>query len=327
MHALAIKAITLWDVITGPPTFVMHRENAVFKVKTKAGYAALRIHRPGYHSSIEIESELMWMAHLVQTGVDVPTPFRSSSGQFIAEVHDDQNQPYSVDLLSWLDGEPLGRSSVPLAFSKAELSDIFFNVGCTLAHLHNASDAWALPKGFVRHALDKEGLIGETAAWGKFWEASCLTAREQAMMRDACKRAEAKLDVLSASGADYGLIHADLVRENILIANGQTKFIDFDDAGFGFRMFDLAIALTKNRNEPHYETIKAQLFAGYKANRKLSPSDESSLNLFLALRDFAYLGWADARRNEPDIGSRLASIKTETLAAAASFLSKSVICS
>ena len=321
MHALAMKAITLWDVITGIPTFVMHRENAVFKVKTKTGYAALRIHRPGYHSSIEIESELMWMAHLVQTGVDVPTPFRSRGGQFIAEVLDDENQAYSVDLLSWLDGEPLGKSSVPLAFSKAELGDIFLSVGLTLAHLHSASDAWALPKGFVRHALDKEGLIGKTAAWGRFWEASCLTTREQALMHDARKLAEVKLDALSASGADYGLIHADLVRENILITNGQTKFIDFDDAGFGFRMFDLAIALTKNRDEPHYEIIKSQLFAGYKANRELSPSDESSLNLFLAIRDFTYLGWADARRNEPEIGSRLDTIKTETLDAARHFLS------
>ena len=298
----------------------MHRENAVFKVETKTGFAALCIHRPGYHSTIEIESELQWMAHLVEAGLEVPTPYLTQHGKYVAIVQDEHKQSHIVDLLSWLEGQPLGKSREPLGFSEAQLSEIFYDIGSNLGHMHSASDQWPKPKDFHRHALDKEGLIGETAAWGKFWEASCLAPSEQALMREARRLAATKLDELSESGADYGLIHADLVRENILISNNQIRFIDFDDAGYGFRMFDLATALVKNRDEPSYETMKAQLLAGYKSNRELSPTDESSINLFLTLRDFAYLGWADARRNEPEIGSRLDKIRNDTLFAAQNFL-------
>lgn len=318
--ALALKAIEHWDCVIGIPSFVMHRENAVFKIQTNTGFAALRIHRPDYHSRAEIESELQWMAHLVQAGVDVPTPYKTKLGQFVAEVNDAQQNSYIVDLLSWMSGEPLGMSRVPLAHTKEKLESIFLELGYNLARMHDASDQWTLPSDFHRHALDREGLLGETAAWGKFWEATCLTQYEKKLMVDVRKFAIAKLDVLAASGADYGLIHADLVRENILISDDKIRFIDFDDAGFGFRMFDLAVALVKNREEPHYKSMKTKLFEGYNSVRQLSPQDENSTELFLALRDFAYLGWADARRDEPTIAPRLQQIKLETMQAAHTFL-------
>jgi Ser/Thr protein kinase RdoA (MazF antagonist) len=318
--ALALKAIEHWDCIIGTPVFVMHRENAVFKVQTKTGFAALRIHRPDYHSRVEIESELQWMAHLVQAGVDVPTPHRTRLGQFVADVKDDLQNFYIVDLLSWMSGEPLGKSRVPLVHSKVKLENIFLELGRNLARMHNASDQWTMPSGFRRHALDREGLLGENAAWGKFWEATCLAPDEKKLMVEVRKLAVAKLDILVTSRADYGLIHADLVRENILVDDKQIRFIDFDDAGFGFRMFDLAVALVKNREEPHYETMKAKLFEGYNSVRQLSSQDKSLTDLFLAIRDLAYLGWADARREEPTIAPRLEQIKTETLLAAKNFL-------
>ncbi len=321
--AIAHKAIKHWDCIVGSPVFVMQRENTVFKIETKFGFAALRIHRQGYHSLTEIESELQWMAHLVQAGLKVPKPFHTRHGTIVAEIKDDHQQAYIVDLLSWLGGEPLGKSKIPLAHSKENLIAIFFELGCSLAHMHNASDQWSLPNGFQRHALNKEGLIGETAAWGRFWDASCLSLEEKFLMSKARSLAVVKIDALTEAGADYGLIHADLVRENILIFNGQTRFIDFDDAGFGFRIFDLATALVKNRDEPHYEAMKSRLFEGYKSVRSLSSLDENSLDLFLSLRDFAYLGWADARREEPTIAPRFMQIKRETLFAAKAFLDRS----
>ncbi len=277
---IAGKAADHWSGIVGSPAFVMHRENAVFKAETSTGFAALRIHRPGYHSRVEIESELQWMAYLEQAGLKVPAPIPTRQGKFVAEINDDQGQSYIVDLLSWMEGEPLGKSYVPLAFSKDELGNIFFNFGRCLARMHLVSDQWNLPIGFHRHALDKEGLIGETAKWGKFWEASCLSPDEQSLILEARELAGEKLDALTKLGADYGLIHADLVRENILIADGNTLMIDFDDAGFGFRMFDIATALVRNRDEPHYESIKFKLLAGYQSLRPLSLEDENSLDLF-----------------------------------------------
>lgn len=316
---VAAKAKLHWPEITSDPVLIMHRENAVFRVETAKGLAALRIHRPHYHSYAEISAELSWMAYLAKAGMEVPAPFANSAGELLSTISDDE-QSYIVDLLSWVNGQPLGRSNVPLTYSEIELQTIFTNVGQNLAQLHNLSDAWDKPKDFHRHSLNKQGFLGEAAAWGKFWEASVLSQSEMQVMNEARQLAGVRLDDLVSQGADYGLIHADLVRENIFVDGSKTRFIDFDDAGFGFRMFDLAVALVKNRDEPHYEVLKAALFAGYKAHRKISASDEKSLDLFLALRDFAYLGWADARRHEPSMEPRIEKIKHDTLLAAKKFI-------
>jgi hypothetical protein len=65
-----------------------------------------------------------------------------------------------------------------------------------------------------------------------------------------------------AEGLDYGLIHADLVRENVLVDGQELRMIDFDDGGWGFRMFDVATALFKNRHESGYDTLKTALLCG-----------------------------------------------------------------
>ena len=317
---IAQKAKSFWPSIMSEPHLIMHRENAVFRVETTQGPAALRIHRVGYRQKNEIVSELAWMAHLAVNSLELPAPIENCDGQLISEIEDENHTHHVADLLTWVKGTPLGRSNVPLAFGEHELKSIFQDVGRNLARLHTLSDQWNRPAAFLRHHLNKDGFLGQKPAWGKFWEASILSTIEKKLMQSVAQRAGEKLDALSKAGADYGLIHADLVRENIFVHEGKTCFIDFDDAGFGFRMFDLAVALVKNREEPHYETIKAALFEGYKSQRTITPSDEDSLSLFLALRDFTYLGWADARRSELSMAPRIEKTKQDTLIAAEQFL-------
>ena len=55
------------------------------------------------------------------------------------------------------------------------------------------------------------------------------------------------LKILSSKDFDLGLIHADMVHENILIDGSSLVIIDFDYCGFGYRLFDLATALTKKK--------------------------------------------------------------------------------
>jgi hypothetical protein len=46
------------------------------------------------------------------------------------------------------------------------------------------------------------------------------------------------------------------VRENVLVNGDDIEMIDFDDGGHGWRMFDIATALFRNRDEPHYDAIR-----------------------------------------------------------------------
>ncbi len=316
---IATIASQAWSCITSAPELFMHRENSVFKVQTDIGPAALRVHRHGYHNKAAISSEMQWMAELSRNGLQVPKPLTNDDGAFLCEIPYG-GMYYLVDLLTWLDGVQLGNSTNPLAFGKGELQKIFFNLGSCIAKMHTVTDRWQIPQGFERHAWDREGFVGENAFWGRFWEASGFDDTGRRLLQLARDKAGCELGTLQHSGADYGLIHADFVRQNILVEGTDVRIIDFDDSGFGFRMYDFATALVKNRAEPHYETIKAALFEGYRSQHALSALDEKSLDFFLTLRDFAYLGWMDARRTEPGVESRMAKIRTETLNIAEAFL-------
>ena len=118
------------------------------------------------------------------------------------------------------------------------------------------------------------------------------------------------------------MIHADVLRENVFVNEGSLTLIDFDDAGYGFRLFDIATALIKNRREPHYEALKSALLSGYQSLRPLSPRDLEALPLFILLRALAYLGWAEARRHEIGMTARRQRFKTEALELARTYLAR-----
>ena len=46
----------------------------------------------------------------------------------------------------------------------------------------------------------------------------------------------------------FGLIHADAHLDNVLFDGQQARLIDFDDCGFGYRIYDVAVALWELRH-------------------------------------------------------------------------------
>jgi Ser/Thr protein kinase RdoA (MazF antagonist) len=319
---LASRARQHWSIITGEPKLVMHRENTVFRVETSLGPAALRLHRQGYHSNAALDSELAWMAMLSKNSIKVPEPLPASNGDLLVELSDDSGTVRMADLLTWLDGTPLGRSTAPFTQTASELNSHFHSIGATMARMHDLSDAWSPPAGFTRPLWDRDGLVGDTPFWGRFWEISRLSKEEAALLHDIRHQCRRDLDDYTAQGADFGLIHADLVRENVILTENGVQFIDFDDSGFGFRMFDIATVLLKNRHEPEYENLKRSLLKGYENERELKPDDKNALELFMVLRGLTYLGWADARRDEPDMERRIRRMKDDAFALSRAYLGR-----
>ncbi|MEO8299279.1 MAG: homoserine kinase [Burkholderiales bacterium] len=280
-------ALAAWGLQQAQVSFVAGRENRVYRVQGGGTLYALRLKRPGYRSDAELHAELAWMAAMEQAGLQVPRPQPSSQGRLL-EIIDGQR----VDLLSWLPGQSLGASRAPLALADAPA--VFRRLGHETARLHQASDAWARPAGFTRCAWDIDGLVGEAPVWGCFWENPALDAPTRQLLqafRGAARRTlEQHLGTL-----DYGLIHADLVRENVMVDGERIGMLDFDDAGFGFRLFDVATTLLKNLAEPDYPALKAALLAGY---TQVRPLDTELLTLFIALRATTYVGWIVPRMAE-----------------------------
>ncbi|WP_419178611.1 homoserine kinase [Ensifer adhaerens] len=320
-HALdnrARQALVHWGVADQQPELLKYRENAVFRVRLADGRpAALRLHRAGYHSETALRSELQWMAALGDGGLAVPRPIAAADGRLLVALPDaGELAAQHVDVIGWVDGEPLGESGKRLSHSPGRLVEIFSSLGASMAEMHNLADRWTPPDGFWRAAWNGDGLIGERPIWGRFWDCEGLSAAPASALSNLRLDLRQRLAVMPTPARDFGLIHADLVRENVLVDATGVKFIDFDDAGYGYRLFDLATALLKNRREPAYEMIEAALIAGYRSSRSLTEEALAGLPLFLVLRSLTYIGWFAARPELPGARERVRRYADETLALA-----------
>ncbi|WFU11709.1 homoserine kinase (plasmid) [Rhizobium sp. CB3090] len=313
----ALEALDHWPVQAHEPLLMKYRENAVFRITLEDGkFAALRLHRPGYHDETSLRSELQFMAALKLGGLDVPSPVPTSNEQSLILLPANKLFPEQhADVVSWIDGVPLGQSGMPLSQSANTQADIFFRIGHGMAIMHELADAWETPEHFRRPAWDAEGLLGEKPLWGRFWDCPGLPPQSIAVLSTLRDELRQALTAISPGDLDYGLIHADLVRENIFLTENESKvaFIDFDDAGHGFRLFDLATTLLKNRNEPAYPAIEKALISGYRSRRVFSDAALASLPLFMVLRNLTYIGWLAERAEIPGAAERLSHYVAESL--------------
>jgi Ser/Thr protein kinase RdoA (MazF antagonist) len=304
LQARAQKALAAWGLPDQQPELLKYRENAVFKVRLgDGGKAALRLHRPGYHSEASLRSELLWMDDLRHNGLNVPRPIAALDGSLLVSLNG--AEPQFADLIGWVEGRQIGEGGKVLDRPADEIARLYHSLGVTMAVMHNVSDRWTPPPGFSRPAWDSAGLLGENPLWGQFWNCAGFSAADASFLTDLRLRLQRRLDAVAAS-LDYGLIHADMVRENVLVDGERIAVLDFDDSGFGFRLFDIATVLLRCRRDPQYSSIKASLVAGYRSHRALSDSALSHLPLFLLLRGLTYIGWVGDRPDLPDAGERMA---------------------
>jgi Ser/Thr protein kinase RdoA (MazF antagonist) len=194
--------------------------------------------------------------------------------------------------VAWIAGEPLGRAGQPLPGTPAEQADRHRALGRLVAAVHAATDAIQMPAPWPRPDWGVDGLTGEAPFWGRFWEHPALTAPEAARLRAVRHGLRDRLAALAAQGADRGPIHADVLRENVLVNGHSLSLIDFDDSGTGFRLYDLGTVLSQNLQEPAYPAIRAALIEGYAETR---PADAATVDLFTLARCCASVGWTMPR--------------------------------
>jgi len=295
---LAKKSLSHWD-IDGGLRLIKHRENAVYEVKTSRGERfALRLHREGYHSDQSLKSEFLWLEALRDFGIGVPTVIPDNDGNPFAHISVPSIPgDRQVDLLAWIDGEQIGSVDEGLDGDPQFIRKTYKTIGQVAAQMHNQATLWELPVGFERHAWDVEGLVGDTPFWGCFWKLSALTAQERNIVLTAQKVVRDQLIGYGQSRDTYSLIHADFVPENFLATDNKVQVIDFDDAGFGWHLFDLATALYFIQNDQGYDVARFALIEGYREFRSLPDGMIEQLPLFLAARSFTYLGWVHTRQH------------------------------
>ncbi|MDK1023837.1 MAG: phosphotransferase [Gammaproteobacteria bacterium] len=283
-----------WNLGVSSIEVAAHAENVVYKVvcDDQREYA-LRVHRPGYHTLDELIAEQMWTAALHDYGVKVPQAFQTVHGDYYTQVKLGNSTRY-VGLVEWLDAQPMRKileQKPGTQFLILHLEEL----GRIAGHLHNQATAWQVPEHFVRHSLNVEGLLGESPFWGRFWEIPQLSSQQRDRILTARTAIIEVLETYGENPRTYSMIHADLHQGNLLVTDAGIYVIDFDDAGFGWHLYDLAVALYSYQDRFDFDELKDAIIRGYRDERSISDADLSLLPLFLLIRSMASMGWVNAR--------------------------------
>jgi Ser/Thr protein kinase RdoA (MazF antagonist) len=297
LTSLAHRALEHWDLSGAELVLVKHRENAVYRVESPGGRRhALRVHRAGYHSDAALRSEIQWTRALRESGIPTPPVVPTREGALFQTVADPGvPEPRQCDLSEWIEGRALGSIEGGLAGDPAALADCHRTLGTLAAKLHEHALRWTPPPGFTRHAWNEDGILGEQPLWGRFWELPLLTPEQRTLLQRARQRLRAELVDFGKGPDRYGLIHADFLPENLIVSEEGLALIDFDDAGYGWHLFELATSLFFQQETEHYDELLAAFVAGYRSVRALPDEHLALLPRFFLARGMTYLGWAHTR--------------------------------
>lgn len=282
IEELAIEAARHWGGHS--PRLIRNRENAVFEIALPQGPAALRLHRMGYQSDAAIWSELWWCAALAAKGVAVPAALPSLSGDLLITLSNGRK----ASVIEWVKGDALGIAGEPYRMPLPVLLDRHRTLGRLVADFHAATAQLTLPPEFTRPRWDIPGLVGETPFWGRFWEHPEATPDQRQTLERARAFLRERLQD-HARTAPITPIHADVLRENVLVHDQSLSLIDFDDSGWGFALYDLGTVMSQNLYEPARDQIRDALIEGY------GTADAEMVDVFTLVRTCASVGWTMPR--------------------------------
>lgn len=266
--------------------FVRYGENTTYRVRQASGDWALRLERPGYQSVAAVRSEIVWMRALHEDGISTPEPVCGRDGDVVQVVEHEGGERIAV-AFRWVGGRPL---------TGLQDSDPWRRVGAIMARIHEHGRRWVPPAGFVRPAWDREAVVGDRARWGDPFPAGVWAPEDLRALQAAREAVRERLDRFGCSGRRFGLVHADLGFENVLVQDDGTAIvIDFDDSGPSWFLYDIATVLYPLEGLSYFSPARDALVDGYRAVRSLPDEDLAELPTFLMARRFATLGWVFTR--------------------------------
>ncbi|WOE32900.1 MULTISPECIES: phosphotransferase enzyme family protein [unclassified Acinetobacter] len=281
---LAKKALGAYaNEYQGEISLLCQSENATFLVKTPSQRFALRIHRPNYHSYIQIESELNWLDALREHGIAVPQAIECQQGKRVQTMIVDQDTVRYGVLFHWIEGTmPTVTSIDPQDFKQ---------LGQITAQLHQHSQTWIKPDHFDRIVWNHDTMLMPNGHWGDWRHAPHLKMDDCNIVDEAITQIADQLDAFGKSADRYGLIHADLRLTNLLFNKHKVGVIDFDDCGMSWYLHDLAAAMSFNEHYAAAPFWMDEWLNGYEKNNHITQQEFAIIPSLLMQRRIQLMAW------------------------------------
>jgi len=296
---LAKIALCAYDLEKAELKFLQYGENVIYRVDLPGESLQIRKGTPyvpnryllrlhAWDEPEYINSEMIWLSALANSAkLPVPMPLRTLDGDYLLNISDpDLGVSRWVTLLCWLDGRKRNKGLRPMQLSA---------LGRMVAKLHNFSSTWQPPEDFSRPKWDWAAQLG-----GSLFEVDrdelieTMPIQFQEPFRIISTKAKNAMSSLGEGSNAFGLIHADLYPENVLYRNRQAYPIDFEDCGYSYWIWDIAVALCTWAWEEGWERMQDGFYEGYAAIRTLPEEQWGLLDLFIATQYATMLLWASA---------------------------------
>lgn len=299
LRELAEKALRVYGLDGARLSFIKYEENVIYRVDAPDSTMIpasgspyipnrylLRIHAMGDVDAIA--SELTWLAALnKEAGLPVPAPVSMPDGKLLATIIT-PGMPHGrvVSLMRWLDGQRLNQGLRPKHLTA---------LGQVVAQLHEFAAGWQPPAGFARPHWDWDAQLGGSMFGHSREElVASMPSQFQEPFQKVSMEAKHVMSSLGKGPDAYGLIHADLYPENVLFRAGKAYPIDFEDCGYGYWIWDIAVALCPWAWNKDWERMRDAFREGYTQVRALPQAQWSQLDLFAATQFATMVLWASA---------------------------------
>ena len=248
----------------------------------------LRVHRPGYQSKMAINSELQWLRALKNdTGLNLIEPLAGTNNELVQQI-------------VGATGET--RYAVRFAFEKGseaeggDFDHLFADLGRFAAICHKHTEKWSPPDGFTRPVWNAAAILDADGLWGNWRTAPHVKGEVKNTLNLLDKKLRAVLGEYGTGKDRFGLVHADMRLANVLVHNGNTRLIDFDDCGFSWFAYDFAAAISFFEDSGDVPELKERWLNAYRRVRDFSQKDEDMLDATILLRRMALLAWIGSHK-------------------------------
>ena len=268
LRPVALAACQAFGVQPVSLRCINHGFNTTYAVSDQSGAAyALRMSTHSLRDRTGLLAEQQWIRALVDVaGIDVPTPRSALDGSPYVEVPcAAMHTTLTATMARWLPGRIVGARP-----SRQQVRQL----GELTAHLHRQSAQWR-PTGGAAFPDVNRLLMNSTDHLVDASKA-IIPVPVRALIDEVRRHVD---QVYAQLNTDMMVqpIHADLHTYNVMWHDQRLAVFDFDDAGMGFPIQDLAITLYYLRDLPYAD---AELWAGY---RSVKPDLHVPADVFEAL--------------------------------------------
>jgi Ser/Thr protein kinase RdoA (MazF antagonist) len=297
LRRLALAALEQYDLKVERVTLAGHWNNTTFQVRAispdgRRRRCLLRLSRPLFQDRRALEAEFALLDHLRRhLGPVVPHPLASRSGALVVQAGAPSiAQQRDCSLFDWLEGRFIRHHLRPVHLTAT---------GAFLARLHQCLADFKKPPNFARKRWDRAAFFGAAKGIDADGVQRFIGRDDIKLLTQLRQRLQDIEQRWNNDPQFFGLIHADPHHGNLLFAGGQLKAIDFDECGWGYFAYDLAVILAELRRHPDWEALRCALLDGYRRQRPLDTAEEKALPALVAARLWGMAVWTAGVSDHP----------------------------